>query len=498
MQAQHLVITLLACFYCITVSPQEVLKNRKPYAAGRFYTDKPAELKSQLQQMFSKSLQKKAGNMPLAIIVPHAGYIYSGEIAASAYNQIDPDTKFEHIFIIGSSHTTTFPGASVFCKGHYETPLGVVKVDLELVRLLEKENQLIRCYPEAHSEEHSIEVQLPLLQYHMKTDFTIVPVIIGSPTIETAKKLAAILKPYLNEKNLFVISSDFSHYPRYRDAMVTDKSTAEAIQTNKASKLVATIAANDNKNVPGLATSLCGLSSVLTLLYMTEQMAGLTVDLLQYKNSGDSSYGDRERVVGYYAISFTLEKTKNLATEYSLNSNDKKFLLKLARKTISEYIRKGTIPVINPAILSTALITPCGAFVTLNKNNSLRGCIGHFDATLPLWKVVQTMAIAAATQDPRFSKVESNEIDLLKIEISVLTPLKRIKSADEFILGKHGIYIRKGNSSGTFLPQVAKIGWTRDEFLGHCASDKAGIGWDGWKTAELYTYEALVFGEGEN
>jgi AmmeMemoRadiSam system protein B/AmmeMemoRadiSam system protein A len=497
MKTQHLIITVLLCFSFATVLPQDALKNRKPYAAGRFYTDKPAELKTQLQELFSKSLQKKSDITPLAIIAPHAGYVYSGEVAASAWNQVDPNFKFERIFIIGSSHTSVFPGASVFCTGHYETPLGIVKVDLELVKLLAKENRLIRCYPEAHMEEHSIEVQLPFLQYHMKTDFRIVPMIIGSSTVEIAKKLALILKPYLNEKNLFVISSDFSHYPNYKDARVADKATAEAIQTNKASKLVAVIGSNENKNIPGLATSLCGWSSVLTLLYMTEQMPGITVDLIQYKNSGDSSYGDKERVVGYNAISFTREKTKNPGSEFSLNSIDKKYLLKLARQTISEYIRKGTIPAIDQSKLSATLTTPGGAFVTLNKNKNLRGCIGRFDATLPLWKVVQSMAVAAATQDPRFSKVESNEIDQLKIEISVLTPMKPIKSADEFILGKHGIYMKKGNSSGTFLPQVAKTGWTREEFLGHCAQDKAGIGWDGWKTAELYTYEALVFGEGE-
>jgi AmmeMemoRadiSam system protein A len=229
---------------------------------------------------------------------------------------------------------------------------------------------------------------------------------------------------------------------------------------------------------------------------MTEPMPSITVDLIQYKNSGDSSYGDKQRVVGYWAISFSQPEKKNPESEFSLNDDDKNSLLKLARETISEYIGKGTIPEVNPTNLSTGLKTPCGAFVTLNKNHGLRGCIGHFEANLPLWKVVQQMAIAAATQDHRFSKVQANEIGQLKIEISVLTPLKRIKSADEFILGKQGICIKKGYSSGTFLPQVAtQTGWTKEEFLGHCARDKAGLSWNEWKTAELYTYEALVFGE---
>jgi AmmeMemoRadiSam system protein A len=171
-------------------------------------------------------------------------------------------------------------------------------------------------------------------------------------------------------------------------------------------------------------------------------------------------------------------------------------LLKLARETIVQYVTKGTTPEVDATKLSSTLNTPCGAFVTLNKNHVLRGCIGRFEPNMPLWTVVKLMAVASATQDYRFEKVEPKELSQIKIEISVLTPLKRIKSIDEFILGKHGIYIKDGNAHGTFLPQVAdKSGWTKEEFLGHCAQDKAGIGWDGWKTAELYTYEALVFGE---
>ena len=495
MQANYFNIVVLV-FLCASAFSQETLQNRKPYAAGRFYTDNPDELKTQLQQFFSQAIRQRSEKNPLAIVVPHAGYVFSGGVAASAYNQIDPGSKFERIFIIGSSHTSSFPGASVYCNGHFETPVGIVKVDLELAKKLVKENDLLINYPEAHQFEHSIEVQLPFLQRHLQTDFKIVPILIGSSTVETAKKLAAILKPYFNEKNLFVISSDFSHYPDYEDSRLADQTTANAIKTNKASNLIAALRDNENKEIPGLVTSLCGWSSVLTLLYMTEQLPDLKVDLIQYKNSGDSSYGDKQRVVGYWAISFSQPESDNQTTEFSLSAADKKNLLKLARETISDYIRKGTIPEVDPTKLSTALRTYCGAFVTLNKNQNLRGCIGHFEANLPLWKVVQQMAIAAATQDHRFNEVQTNEISQLKIEISVLTPLKKIKSADEFTLGKQGIYIKKGYSTGTFLPQVAtQTGWSKEEFLGHCAHDKAGLGWEEWKTAELYTYEALVFGE---
>ncbi|MDP2891001.1 MAG: AmmeMemoRadiSam system protein B [Bacteroidota bacterium] len=496
MKAKHLIITAFSGFHTSKDSSPETIKNRKPYAAGRFYTDKPNELKTQLRLMFSKSVQKKNEPTPLAIVVPHAGYVFSGEVAASAYNQIDPGCMFERVFVIGSSHTISFSGASVYCSGNFETPLGTVEVDIELAKQLVAENNMLKNYPEAHLNEHSLEVQLPFLQYHLHTDYKIVPIIIGSSTVDTAKKLAVVFKPYLNEKNLFVFSSDFSHYPDYTNASEADQATAEAIKTNDPAKLLAALESNQKKNISGLVTSLCGWSSVLTLLYMTEKMPDLTIDLIQYKNSGDSLYGDKEWVVGYCAISFYHEEKKKHPDELSISDEDKKYLLNLAHETVKEYILKGITPEIDPTGLSDTLNTPHGAFITLYTNHSLLGCVGRFDANMPLWKVVQLMSVSATTQNHRFKTIQPDELNQLKIEISVLTPLKRIHSVEEFIIDKHGIYMKKGNFTGTFLPKVAtKTGWTREELLGHCARDKAGIGWKGWKTAELYTYEALVFGD---
>ena len=497
MKQNHFNIAVLL-FICASVFSQNPLQNRKPFAAGRFYPDNPDELEAKLKLMFLKSAQKKFTLNPLAILVPHAGYVYSGEVAASAYNQIDPYSKFERIFIIGSSHTTEFTGAAVYSSGNFETPLGTVKVDIDFAKQLVRNNKILINYPEAHKFEHSIEVQLPFLQHHLHNDFQIVPVIVGSSAIETARQLAAIFKPYFNEKNLFIISTDFSHYPEYYDALRADRFTAEAIKTNNASNLIAALDSNKKKNLSGLATSLCGWSSVLTLLYMTEQKKELDIDLIHYQNSGDSSYGEKSRVVGYWAISFNETQKEILDPGIILTGKDKKELLSLARSTITAYIKSGVMPEFNPADSCLSLQTYAGAFVTLTKNKRLRGCIGHFDADLPLWKVIQKMAIASATMDNRFGRVGEDEIHALKIEISVLTPMKRIRSIDEFIPGKHGIYIKKGRLSGTFLPQVAlQTGWSKEEFLGHCSQDKAGIGWDGWKTAELYTYEALIFGEQE-
>jgi conserved hypothetical protein TIGR00296 len=171
-------------------------------------------------------------------------------------------------------------------------------------------------------------------------------------------------------------------------------------------------------------------------------------------------------------------------------------LLKLARKTITDHLNglKPTPPDLQN--LSANLKTNAGAFVTLRRDGQLRGCIGSFSTTTPLYQVVMAMAVAAATEDYRFPPVTRNELGEVEIEISVLTPMKKISSIDEIELGRHGIYIRKGGHSGTFLPQVAaETGWSLEEFLGHCARDKALIGWDGWRDAEIFTYEAIVFEE---
>jgi MEMO1 family protein len=474
------------------VFAQEQIENREPAFAGRFYPSDSSALKTQIKALFSKARPKMEDSSPLAIIVPHAGFVYSGEVAASGFNQIAPDNKLERIFIIGSSHTTLFKGISVYCQGNYKTPLGTVKVDLDLAKKLVAENSFIIDYAEPHVAEHSLEVQLPFLQVHLRNVFKIVPIIVGSSDVETIQKLANVLRPYLNDKNLFVVSSDFSHYPTYTDAETVDKITVSAIQENDPSVLLSTLADNKTKKIPGLVTSLCGWTSVLTLLYMTESLPDISVNLIQYKNSGDSEKGKKDRVVGYHAISFT-----NKSASYSgLCQDDCKFLLQLARETITQYLRDGTTPNVDQSKLSTYLNASHGVFVTIKKNDMLRGCVGRVESKIPLWTLVELMAVASATQDYRFPVLTSDELPQITIEITVLSKLKRIYSEDEFVLGKHGIQMKKGNRHGTFLPQVAQSrNWTKEEFLEQCAEEKLGISRDAWKSAELYTFEALIFEE---
>jgi AmmeMemoRadiSam system protein B/AmmeMemoRadiSam system protein A len=469
--------------------------NRKAYAAGKFYEADLPQLLTHLYDLFSETRKLNKGNV-LAIISPHAGYAYSGEVAAWGFKQIDAEKKFRNIFILASSHTMAIPGASIYTAGNYETPLGEVKVNIKLANSLIHSNPYLIFQAKAHVQEHSIENQLPFLQYYLEKDFQIVPILIGTDNKKAIKSIANSLKPYLNENNLFVISSDFSHYPKYRDAQKADSLTAFGILSNDVSEFEDAIRRNAQNHYPGLLTSACGRTALLTLMNISENMPDVKFVPLKYANSGDVSFGDKNRVVGYFSLLLT-QKNKQISNEF-LTQKDKEDLLNIARFTIEEYLNKGIIPKLDPGQFSENLKKSSGAFVTLNKKHRLRGCIGRFFSNEALYKVVQEMAIAAATQDYRFQQLTPDELNVVSIEISVLTPIKKLQSIDELKLGRDGIYIVKGKYSGTYLPQVAtETGWTKEEFLGHCAQDKAGIGWDGWKNAEIFTYQAIVFSEGE-
>jgi hypothetical protein len=216
---------------------------------------------------------------------------------------------------------------------------------------------------------------------------------------------------------------------------------------------------------------------------------------LLYQNSGDIDNHDHSRVVGYHAFailrSLPLSPSKERG-DFALTDEEKQMLKDIALTSIKDSLDRKRI--VEPTTLTETLKQKCGAFVSLHKQGRLRGCIGHFGEDVPLHEIVAEMARAAAFEDPRFMPVSRDELEDIDIEISVLTPMRRIQSLDEFQLHKHGIYIKKGYRSGTFLPQVAdEVNWTKEEFVGHCAQDKAGIGWDGWRDAELYVYEAIVF-----
>ena len=266
--------------------------DRAPAVAGLFYPASRSELDRMLADLFSRALPSPVAGDVVAIIVPHAGYVYSGEVAASGYNTIDRTKRFENIFIIGPSHTVGFEGASVYTAGNFITPLGTVEVNRELGEDLIRGCRAFSNRTDAHATEHSVEVQVPFLQHILPGHFRIVPIVVGANSPETCRTIAGALRPYLNGRNLFVISTDFSRYPAYDDAVRVDERTAKAIEENSPDSLIAAMDRNAAAGIPNLATSLCGWSAVLTLLYMTAGGTSHKFTRVQYKNSGDSPPGN--------------------------------------------------------------------------------------------------------------------------------------------------------------------------------------------------------------
>ena len=487
--------------------------------ANRFYTGDARELREEVDSLLALHKNDAKFENVAAVIVPHAGYYYSGNVAASAYMAIDTKKAYKRIFLLGPSHHEWLDGASVNTEADwYATPLGQVKVDHETAVALtttdftngtnnkttdytddtDLRDSVFFYRPEAHDREHCLEVQLPFLQRIFKEVPPIVPIVISTNDYDKLKRIAEALKPYFTDENLFVISSDFSHYPSYKDACEVDARTGKAVESGDVEEFIATINANARSGKRNLATSACGEFAIITLMLMLDNE--YEVKHLMYQNSGDIS-GEHDRVVGYHSYAI-LRRGNNGSTSFTLSDADKKALKEIAYNSIRDSLggknhgdrsrdssfqpNHGPVPMI--------LQRKCGAFVSLHKHGRLRGCIGHFGEDYPLHEIVAEMARAAAFEDPRFTPVTRDELADLDIEISVLTPMRRIQSLDEFELHRHGIYIKKGYRSGTFLPQVAdEVNWTKEEFVGHCSQDKAGLGWDGWRDAELYVYEAIVF-----
>ena len=475
--------------------------------ANRFYDGNAQRLSQEVDSFLTLHRGSADSRRVAALIVPHAGYYYSGNVAASAYMALNPKLPYKRIFLLGPSHHEWLDGASVNTEAdYYATPLGNVKVDRETAKALTTtdgtdltDSEKVFFYrPEAHDREHCLEVQLPFLQRRLGDVPPIVPIIISTNDFQKLSRMAEALKPYFTDENLFVISSDFSHYPTYEDAYEADGKTGKAIESGDVGQFIAAIEENARSGKRNLATSACGEFAIITLMLMLD--SNYEVKHLMYQNSGDIGDTDHSRVVGYHSFAILRNGTggngqTRTNTDFVLSDNDKKKLKEIALNSIKDSLDGKSVSVsISPMQEYPMLSKKCGAFVSLHKHGHLRGCIGHFGEDTPLYEIVAEMARAAAFEDPRFMPVSREELDAIDIEISVLTPMRRIQSLDEFELHRHGIYIRKGYRSGTFLPQVAdEVNWTKEEFVGHCSQDKAGLGWNGWKDAELYVYEAIVF-----
>lgn len=478
---------------------------RKAAVAGSFYPGDKAKLEQYVDALLRQADPQEIKGTIRAIVVPHAGYVYSGPVAAYAYKAAAKQ-DIKTVILMCNSHRQWLDGIAVYTKGEFETPLGTVPVNSEkIAKLLETDSKIIEM-PEAHEGDHVLEVQLPFLQRTFK-NFTIVPLLFGNDSPELPRNLANALEKIMDEKTLLVASSDMSHYPSYEDANMADHETIDAILTGNPSKLTDTMTDLETKHIPQAETFLCGISGVMTAMLVSKAEGATDIQLLKYANSGDTA-GDKRRVVGYSAIVFAIPASdpspvatandikEAAAEEGELNAPEQNELLNLARATVESFIRTRKIPPYMPT--SKKLERPAGAFVTLKEHGNLRGCIGRFEPNIPLYLVIQQMAVAAATQDPRFNPVKEGELDKLEYEISVLSPLKKVSSAEEIELGKHGVEVQKGFRSGVFLPQVAtETGWSKEEFLSELCSQKAGLPRNCWQngSTDLYVFTAQVFPE---
>ncbi|MFH1539574.1 MAG: AmmeMemoRadiSam system protein B [bacterium] len=463
--------------------------------AGQWYPGSKGELKKAVDGYLSAAKKVELPGRLVALISPHAGYPYSGPTAGHAYRQLE-GRQYDTVVVVGFAHGFGFEGASVYAGDAVETPLGYVEVDMDIARALIRQHEKIIDLPEAfYKAEHSLENQFPFLQKALEK-FKIVPVMIGYQESGIVDVLADALAEVLKGKNaLLVASSDMSHFLTYDEAVKLDGETTGLIEKY------------DTGGLSG--NRLCGHGAVEAVMRAAKKLGADKAVKIHYENSGDVT-GDRSRVVGYLAaalLDVSDEDNEESAKEESpmkgslqsddiLNEEQQKTLLKIARESLEAYIRDGERK--KSSTEDPALKRKLGMFVTLNKQGRLRGCMGHFAEDTPLVDLTASQVIVSATGDPRFPKVSPNELKDIDIEISVLSSPRPVDSHEDIVVGRHGVILRKGYSSATFLPQVAPgQGWDRDEMLTHLAM-KAGLRPDGWKSgASFDVYTAQVFGEEE-
>lgn len=465
---------------------------REPAVAGQWYPANKEDLQKMLDGFFisadSHLDKEKQKITPFGILSPHAGYIFSGEVAAYGYSLLK-DKHYDTVIILGPSHHYNTGCVSVYNGDSYKTPLGTVMIDKEIVSEILEADEKFKFQEFVHQPEHSIEAQLPFLQYQMK-NFKIVPILVATNDLSLLDKLAETIIKVIDESDkeiLLIVSSDMSHYHDYQTAVKMDRHTIDLIEKKDWDRLQEDIFAGRSE--------LCGYFAFYTFTKVLQHFGADQGVLLKYANSGDV-IGDTTStgVVGYSSIVFPKpQKTQ----KSELSPADKEYLLNLARRSIEYYLENKKLPPLEKPE-SEILNEKRAVFVTLNKNHNLRGCIGQLIAQMPLYQAVAEMAVAAAFSDPRFNPVKESELKDISIEISVLTPMKRVKSIDEIKMGRDGVYIKKGARSGVFLPQVAEeTGWDKQTFLENLCMHKAFLPKDAYldEDTELYIFQVEKFAE---
>jgi AmmeMemoRadiSam system protein B/AmmeMemoRadiSam system protein A len=464
---------------------------RRPAVAGSFYPDDAQTLSRQVRDYLSRASKGEAAGEIIALISPHAGYMYSGLVAAHAFKMVE-GMKFDAVVVVAPSHRVAFQGVSVYDRGGYETPLGILPVDQDLCRKLMADRDFFRFVPQAHSQEHSLEVQLPFIQEAVG-NLPLVPMIIMDQSYSTCERLGkAVARAVKGKKVLLVASTDLSHYHRYDEAVQMDKVILDDIRLFDPQKLSRDLASGRGEA--------CGAGPVIAVMVAAKELGANRSQILKYLNSGDVT-GDHSGVVGYAAAVFFRNSSpgeketdrKKAGISLGLTGEEKKILLQVAQSSIERQL-KGEKPS-RIEISGEHLKERRGAFVSLHKHGQLRGCIGTIHPNKPLHQVVEEMAAAAAFEDSRFDPLTAHELKDLTLEISVLTPLQRVKDIKEIEVGLHGLYIKKGFYSGLLLPQVATdYRWNRQTFLEETCR-KAGLPRDAWKEkgTEIYLFSADIF-----
>lgn len=461
---------------------------KKPNVSGAFYSADPRQLSADVQKYISSAKTAEASGPIDIVIVPHAGYFYSGAVAGYGFKAVSGQ-KYNTIVVLAPSHYVGFDGIAVWSEGGFETPLGTVMVDEEFAGKLIKSSPKTDFNRNAFEREHALEVEIPFLQETFKS-FKIVPVVMGQPAPETLKSFAQALKEIIGERKdvLIVVSTDLSHY---HDDATARKMDQDAISAIEAMDIERIWQGHSRRTM-----EMCGFIPVVTSLLYAKLKGLDQVDVLKYANSADAS-GDRERVVGYSAILISGRQASPENNESALTKEQKVRLLNIARQSVESYVQTGKKYEFKET--DPRLLTKEGAFVTIHKHGRLRGCIGHIIATGPLCYLVRDMAIASATQDPRFNPLTKEELKDIDVEVSVLSTPKVVKSADEIVLGKHGVIISQGAyHHGVFLPQVAdETGWSKEEFMGQLCAQKAGLPSECWKDpkTKIEIFTADVFSE---
>ena len=482
--------------------PAEPAKNvLRSSLAGTWYSADAKELGDQIDEFFEKASSTPINNVT-ALILPHAGYQYSGRTASMGLKTAG--RKYKRIVVIGPSHRVPMEEVlSVSRATHYETPLGQVPLDVEFISELLK-HPVFQNVPETDKYEHSVQIQVPLLQ-HCQAGFKLVPIVAGSCSQETIDKAGNILNSLIDNETLVIASSDFVHYGSNYDYVPFKQDIPEQIKKLDmgAYEYIAKLDGPgflDYRRKTG--ATICGYVPITILLSMLSKPT--ETHLIEYATSGRQA-GDYANSVSYLSIAFAGEwqarpEAQQQTVTPGLTEEDKKQLLLLARKTMVYALQNRRVPEASDLgiAISDAMRPVRAAFVTLKKNSQLRGCIGEIFPQRPLYKSVITNAIHACVNDRRFEPVSQDELKDITIEISALTTPSPITSPDEIRIGIDGVVLNKDGQSAVFLPQVApEQGWNVNQMLTQL-SRKAGLAADGWKEgASFLVFQAEVFGENE-